>query len=153
VIILYLEYQSVYPYVLIGSLRPLSRKGVCPPPLWNQRGESDDWRESLALCRLCECYQRDWYESRPAPSLIHLRIVPKESVKTANFTHAPAESSPTRCRGTERMHQVRTYRHSIERRSQHSLLYRKDDIMLVVLQTWEGKYHFHNYFTLKGVER
>jgi hypothetical protein len=45
---------------------PLSRASVSPPPSWNQRGgqhsfagegrggaNSDDWRESLALCLLC----------------------------------------------------------------------------------------------------
>jgi hypothetical protein len=68
-IILYLEYQSVCPFVRIGSLRPLSRKLQCPP-LGTEGGErqhslvvegagvegvanSDHWRESLALCLFC----------------------------------------------------------------------------------------------------
>jgi hypothetical protein len=67
-IILYLEYQSVCPFVRIGSTRPLSRKRVCPPsprtkgrrqPSLSGEGaggaNSDDWRESLALCILCAC--------------------------------------------------------------------------------------------------
>ncbi len=39
-IILYLEYQTVCPFVQIGSPHPLSRKRVChgsPLPLWNQK--------------------------------------------------------------------------------------------------------------------
>jgi hypothetical protein len=63
--ILYLEYQSVGPFVRIGSPAPLSRKRVYLPP-WNQReggqhslaseGEgghnSDDWTVySTTLCR------------------------------------------------------------------------------------------------------
>jgi hypothetical protein len=65
-IILYLEYQSVCPFFLIGYTRPLP-VSECVPPLWNQRGgrqhslagegtggaNSNDWRESLALCILC----------------------------------------------------------------------------------------------------
>jgi hypothetical protein len=59
-ILLYLEYQSVCPFVRIGSFQPLSRKRVCTPA-WNQRGggqhflageggaNSDDWRDSPAL--------------------------------------------------------------------------------------------------------
>jgi hypothetical protein len=46
-----------------SALLPLSRKQVCPPPLEPRGGGSnvclratarDDWRESLALCLLCE---------------------------------------------------------------------------------------------------
>jgi hypothetical protein len=58
----YLEYKSVCPFVQIGSPSPLSRKR-----LWNLKGgrqhslagegsrgaNSDDWRDSLALCVLC----------------------------------------------------------------------------------------------------
>ncbi len=63
-IILYLEYQSVCPFVRIGSPSLFSRKRVCPP-LGTKRGATfacgrgarganlDDWRESLALCLLC----------------------------------------------------------------------------------------------------
>jgi hypothetical protein len=36
---LYLEYQSVCPFVQIGS-SPLYRKRVCPPPPLKQRGEA-----------------------------------------------------------------------------------------------------------------
>ncbi len=66
-IIVYIEYQSVCPFVGIGSHHPLPRKRLCLPP-WTQRGEratlacgwggvggpsSDEWTESLALCILC----------------------------------------------------------------------------------------------------
>jgi hypothetical protein len=68
ILYLFLEYQSICPFVRIGSPRPLSRQRVCPPPQ-NQRvgggqhslagegaggADSDDWRESLALCILCD---------------------------------------------------------------------------------------------------
>jgi hypothetical protein len=46
----YLEYQSVSPFLRIGS-PPLSRKRVCPPPLLGTKegsqSNSDNWRESL----------------------------------------------------------------------------------------------------------
>jgi hypothetical protein len=61
-IVVYLEYQSVCPFVGIGSPHPLPHKLVCLPPR-TQRGEeqhslagegvvrpnSDDWKERLAL--------------------------------------------------------------------------------------------------------
>ncbi len=59
-----LLYQSVCRFVRIGSHAPLPPVSVLPP--WNQRGgqhslggegaggaNSDDWRESPALCSLC----------------------------------------------------------------------------------------------------
>jgi hypothetical protein len=58
-IILCLEYHSACPLVRIGSALPLSRKLVCPPPPGTKGGanslavcgpNSNDWRESLALC-------------------------------------------------------------------------------------------------------
>jgi hypothetical protein len=67
-IILYLEYQSVCPPVRIGSANPRFRKLVCLPrnggggqhsPAGEGMGghNSDDWRESLALCLLWDdCY-------------------------------------------------------------------------------------------------
>ncbi len=72
-IIQYLEYLSVCPFVRIASPRPLSRKRVCPPsPETNAGGGQhllagkgarganlDDWRESLALCLLCDF--KLWY--------------------------------------------------------------------------------------------
>jgi hypothetical protein len=65
--VLYLEYQSVCPFVRIGP-PPSSLACECTPPPGNKRGEgkkslagggaiganSDDWRESLALCILCK---------------------------------------------------------------------------------------------------
>ncbi len=66
-IILYREYQSVCSFVRIGSAHPhLPPASVCPLPR-GTKGEgqhslageeagganSDDWRESLALCLLC----------------------------------------------------------------------------------------------------
>ena len=67
-IMICLEYQSVCPFVRIGSTCPLSRKRECPPSLGTKGGgatlacgwggggsHSDDWRESLALCLLCGC--------------------------------------------------------------------------------------------------
>jgi hypothetical protein len=64
----YLEYQSVCPFGRNGShIPPFPQASVSPSP-WNQRGgrqhslageeavgaNSDDWRESLALCLLCD---------------------------------------------------------------------------------------------------
>ncbi len=62
-IILYLEYHSVCPFVRIGSAHPPPASECVPP--FNLRGgqhspagegmggpNSDDWRESLALCLL-----------------------------------------------------------------------------------------------------
>ncbi len=37
-IILYIKYQSICPFVRLAPPPPLSRKRVCPPPLWNQGG-------------------------------------------------------------------------------------------------------------------
>ncbi len=65
-IIVYIEYQSVFPFVGIGGGgHPLRRKRLCNPPLdpkWGGQhllaGEGvggphlDDWTESLALCIL-----------------------------------------------------------------------------------------------------
>jgi hypothetical protein len=45
ILYLYMEYQSVCPFVRIGSPRPLSSH---LEPGW-QHSHSDDWRESLAL--------------------------------------------------------------------------------------------------------
>jgi hypothetical protein len=63
-IILCLECHCVCPLVRFGSAHLLSRKRVCPPPepkggQHSTEGEgvggsnSEDWRESLALCLLC----------------------------------------------------------------------------------------------------
>ncbi len=65
-IIQYSKYQSVCPLVRIGPL-PLPFLQVSVSPPWNQKGggqhsladegvggaNSDDWRESLALCIFC----------------------------------------------------------------------------------------------------
>ncbi len=62
-IIVYIDYQSVCPFVGTGSPNPLPRKRVYLPP-WTQRGEEqhtladegvegpnlDDWKENLAIC-------------------------------------------------------------------------------------------------------
>ncbi len=61
---LYIEYQSVCPFVRIGIPRPLSSQRVCPKGgkgntrLLGRDGgtNSDDWRESLALFLLCAYY-------------------------------------------------------------------------------------------------
>ncbi len=65
--ILYIEYQSVCPFVRTGSPQPLLRKRVCHPP-WTHRWDNSNtpfrergwgypvwttWTESLALCMLC----------------------------------------------------------------------------------------------------
>jgi hypothetical protein len=53
VIMLYLEYQSVCPFVrieLTPSAHPLLQASVSPPLEGAGRANSDDWRESLALC-------------------------------------------------------------------------------------------------------
>jgi hypothetical protein len=61
--IISIEHHSVCPLVWIGSAHPLSRKRVCltepkggAPSAWGWGGggpNSDDWRESLALCLHC----------------------------------------------------------------------------------------------------
>jgi hypothetical protein len=67
-IIVYIEYQSVCPFVGIGSPSPPPQR-VCLPPL-NLKGRgatlprvkdnSDYWKESLALCILCDNKQLSW---------------------------------------------------------------------------------------------
>jgi hypothetical protein len=56
-IILYLEYHSVCPFVELAPPAP-SPASECVPPLLAGEGaggaNSDDWRESLALCILCD---------------------------------------------------------------------------------------------------
>jgi hypothetical protein len=56
---LYLEYHNVCPLVRIRSAHPFSHKRVqAPPPRAAGEGvggpNSDDWRESMALCLLCD---------------------------------------------------------------------------------------------------
>jgi hypothetical protein len=67
ILVQYLEYQNVCPFVRIGSPPSPSPPSECVTP-WNQRGgggqhslagkragvaNSDDWRESLAICTFC----------------------------------------------------------------------------------------------------
>ncbi len=49
----YIEYQIVCPFLGNGSPRPLPRKRVCLPLGPKRR---DDWKESIALCILCESW-------------------------------------------------------------------------------------------------
>jgi hypothetical protein len=55
-IIVYIEYQSVCPFVGIEPPHLRSRKRVCLPPCTEKGGatlggpNSDDWTESLGLC-------------------------------------------------------------------------------------------------------
>ncbi len=66
VIIVHIEYQNVCPFVGIGSPLPPRQQASVSPPLgpkgggatlpcgWGGGGpNSDDWKESLALCILC----------------------------------------------------------------------------------------------------
>jgi hypothetical protein len=66
---LYLEYQSVCPLVRIGSLRPSPASECVIPGTkgeggntrlrvrgWGGGANSDDWRDSLAHCLLCDEY-------------------------------------------------------------------------------------------------
>ncbi len=61
----YIKYQSVCPFFRIGFPHPSPLKRVRLPygakgrksntPLWVTRGtSSDDWKEGLALCILCD---------------------------------------------------------------------------------------------------
>jgi hypothetical protein len=72
----YLENQSVCPLVRIGThAPPLHQASVYPHPGIKARGHSpaaegvggpnsDDWRNSLALCLLCDIVHRIWKETK-----------------------------------------------------------------------------------------
>jgi hypothetical protein len=81
-IILYLENQSLCPFFRIGSPSPLSASECGPlslePKGGNTRfrvsgggggGNSEDWRESLALCLLCVTAYENAMSSKKLPKL------------------------------------------------------------------------------------